>query len=108
MPSDAAIQSVWTWSLVIYAAVVIVVAVMLTLILITARRIHQGVAAIWTVGQKLANNTIHIALLHQTNHRVQAALDAAVATAGAVSAVERHTAACPHCPTCLTGQPKGA
>ncbi len=86
MPSEAAIQSVWIWSLVIYFVVVLVVAVMLTLILRTARRIHEGVSAIWTIGQKVANNTIHIALLHRTNHRVKGTLDAALVTAGAVAA----------------------
>ncbi len=108
MPSEAAIQLVWIWSLVIYFVVVLVVAVMLTLILRTARRIHEGVSAIWTIGQKVANNTIHIALLHRTNHRVKGTLDAAVVTAGAVAAIEAHAAGCPSCPACVTRGRQGA
>lgn len=102
MPSEAAIQQVWIISLVIYLVVLAVVAVLLTLILRVARRIHHGAAAIWIVGQKVANNTIQIALLMRTNHVVTDILSAAGRTASAVAAVERHAAGCPHCPTCVT------
>ncbi len=109
MPSDAAIQQVWIVSLVIYFVVVAVVATMLTLILWAAKQIHGGVAAIWTAGQKVANNTIHIALLLRTNHLASRILAAAGGTAGAVAGIERHAADCPHCPTCVVGPPgKGA
>ena len=103
MPSDAAVQQVWIASLVIYFVVVAVVAVLLTLILQTAQRIHGGVAEIWNVGQKVANNTIHIPLLRRTNHLVRQILDSAVRTAGGVAAVEQHSGACTHCPTCALG-----
>jgi hypothetical protein len=103
MPSEAAVQQVWTISLVVYFVVVAVVAVLLTLILLTARRIRSGAAAIWTVGQKIANNTIHIALLVQTNHLTRQILGKAAATAEAVEAMERHAGGCPRCPDCVTG-----
>ena len=103
MPSDAAIQQMWAVTLAVYVVVVAVVALMLTLILSTVRRIHRGAAAIWTTGQKVANNTIHIALLLRTNHLVGRTLQAATGTAGAVSALEHHAASCPHCPTCVIG-----
>lgn len=104
MPSEAAIQQVWAVSLAIYLAVVVVVAVLLTMILTTARRIREGAAAIWAVGQKVANNTIQIALLVQTNHLVSQILTGAVKTAAAVQAVEAHACQCPHCPDCVTGR----
>jgi hypothetical protein len=103
MPGEAAIQQVWIWSLVAYFAVVAVVAVLLTLILSAVERIHGGAAAIWTVGQKVANNTIQIALLSRTNHLVSRILESAGRTAAAVAAVARHAGACPHCPTCVIG-----
>lgn len=103
MPSDAAIQQVWILSLVSFFAVVIVVAVMLTLILRTVQRIHEGAAAIWTVGQKVANNTIQIALLVRTNHIVGRILQSAGRTAAAVQGVAAHAAGCPRCPACVTG-----
>ncbi len=104
MPTEAAVQQVWIWSLVIYFVVVAVVALMLTLILMTVRRIHGGAAAIWNTGQKVANNTIHIALLFRTNDVVKRILESAVRTAGAVGVVASHAQSCPHCPTCVTGR----
>ena len=70
------IRTMWTVSLVIYAVVVVVVATLLTLILRAARDIRAGVSGIWTVGQQIANNTIHIALLDATTHVVASAHDA--------------------------------
>jgi hypothetical protein len=103
MPSEAVVQQIWTISLVVLFVVVAVVALMLTLIYMTARQIHAGAAAIWTSGQKVANNTIHLALLLQTNYLAARILDAAVGTAKAVSLVEQHARSCPHCPTCVIG-----
>lgn len=103
MPSEAAVQQVWALSLAVYFAVVGVVALMLTLILRTAREIHGGASAIWTVGQKVANNTIHIALLLRTNHLASRILSAAGETAGAVAAIEQHAGHCRHCPSCVLG-----
>ena len=105
MPSDSAIQQVWITSLVIYVVVVAVVVVLLTLILQTAKQIHGGVEAIWTTGQKVANNTIQIPLLARTNHLVAQILASAVRTAGAVGAVERHSSTCPGCPACVLRGP---
>ena len=103
MPTEEAIRQVWTITLVIYVVVVAVVAVLLTMILTTARQIREGAAGIWTVGQKIANNTIQIALLVQTNHIVHRILDEAVATLGAVAAIGQHAGDCPRCPDCVTG-----
>jgi hypothetical protein len=105
MPSETAIQQVWVSSLVIYFVVVGVVALLLTLILQTVRQIHSGAAAIWTAGQKVANNTIQIPLLARTNHFVSRILESAVRTARAAAAIEQHSASCPHCPTCVIGGP---
>lgn len=107
MPTEAAVQQVWIWSLVIYFVVVGVVAVLLTMILNTTKQIKSGAAAIWASGQKVANNTIQIPLLARTNHLVAKILDSAVRTAGAVAAVEQHAASCPHCPTCVVGGSHG-
>lgn len=109
MPSEAAVTQLWIWSLVIYFVVVGVVALLLTLILMTTRQIKAGAAAIWVVGQKVANNTIQIPLLARTNHLVNKILESAVRTAGAVAAVEHHAGSCPHCPECVIGgKPGGA
>lgn len=97
----ATIQRVWISSLIIYLVVLVVVAILLTLILREARRIKAGVSAIWEVGQGIANNTIHIALLDTTNHRAGRILGAAQGVAEATGAIAAHAAGCPGCPSCV-------
>lgn len=98
-----AIQQVWMLSLVIFTVVLVVVAVLLTLILVTAKKIHGGVAAIWTSGQKVANNTVQLALLHKTNHLAGQILASAGNVAAATGAIGTHAAGCPECPACVIG-----
>lgn len=98
-PDD--IRSVWLVSLGVYFAVVAVVAVLLTLILLEARKIRLEVAEVWNVGQKIANNTIHIALLDGTNHVAGGILGSAKGIVAATSALQAHTEACPACPACI-------
>ena len=95
------VQQVWITTLVVYGIVLGVVAALLTLILTTARQIREVVAAIWVVGQKVANNTIQIALLDTTNHVAAQILDAARRVVAATAALETHAAGCPGCPACV-------
>lgn len=106
-PSAEAVAQVWTASLVIYLVVVIVVALLLVLILNTARAIRGGVSDIWTVGQKVANNTIHIALLNKTNAVAGRILASAVGVVHATAAIEAHARTCSGCPQCVL-KPEGA
>jgi hypothetical protein len=57
----------WWLSLGIFAIVTMVVAVLLGLIIATARSIDQHAAAIWTVGKQIAGNTVSIWMLDQAN-----------------------------------------
>lgn len=95
------VQQVWVLSLVIFTVVLVVVAVLLTLILRTSRAIHGGVSAIWTGGQKVANNTVQLALLHRTNHLAGRILASAGNVAAATGALATHAASCPGCPACV-------
>jgi K+ transporter len=97
------VQKVWIVTLVIYFVVLLVVATLLTLILRTARDIHGGVSAIWNVGQRIANNTIHIALLNKTNIVAGQILASAVGIVNATAGVEAHARECPGCPACIIG-----
>lgn len=97
------VQRVWVVSLAVYGVVVLVVAALLTLIVREARRITAGVAAIWTVGQKVANNTIQIALLDRTNHVAGQILQSATGVVGATAAIKSHADECPGCPACVLG-----
>ena len=101
--SPEAIQRIWITTLVIYALVLIVVAALLTFILRAARDVRNGVSTIWTIGQQVANNTIHIALLDTTNHVVAEILDSAKGVAAATAAMGAHAGHCPGCPACVLG-----
>ena len=97
------VQTVWAVTLAIFGVVVVVVAILLTLILLAAKNISGGVAAIWNVGQRIANNTIHIALLNRTNLLAGKILASAVGVVHATSAVKEHAKDCPMCPACVIG-----
>jgi hypothetical protein len=84
------VRQVWIATLVVYGIVLGVVAVLLALILGTARRIRETVGAIWTVGQKIAGNTIHLALLDTVNHVVAQIAEAARRVAAATAALPAH------------------
>ncbi len=102
-----AIHQVWILSLGVFLVVLLVVAALLTLILSTAKRIHGGVSAIWTVGQKIANNTVHLALLNRTNYLAGGILQAAVGVVSATETIATHATGCPGCPSCVLGHSAG-
>ena len=102
-PSAETIERVWITSLVIFGVVLVVVAILLTLIVVEARRIKAGVSEIWNVGQRIANNTIQIALLEKTNHIAGQILQSAAGVAGATAAIKTHAESCPGCPACVIG-----
>ena len=102
-PSAETVRLVWTVSLVVFVAVLGVVAVLLSIILRTARDITAGVSQIWNVGQRIANNTIQLALLEKTNAAARKILTSAVGIIGATSAVQSHAEGCPGCPACILG-----
>lgn len=93
--SEGAAYTVWGVSLAIGVVVIVVVAALLTLIVRTARQIETGVAGIWTVGQRVANNTVHIPMLHRTNQIVDRILERAGGIDGATAAIEEHALDCP-------------
>jgi hypothetical protein len=101
------IQRMWVVALVIYAVVLLVVAALLALILKAARDIRAGVSMIWTVGQQVANNTIHIALLDTTNHVAGEILECAKGVVAGTAALKAHAESCSGCPDCVLG-PGGA
>ena len=102
--SPETIQQVWILSLVIFAVVLVVVAILLALILTTAKQIRGGVSAIWNAGQRVANNTVHLALLNRTNHIAAQILQSAGGVAAATGAIAQHAADCPGCPECVIGK----
>lgn len=98
------IEQLWWTTLGIYVVVLLVVAALLTLILLEAKKIHAGVSEIWNVGQKVANNTIHISMLETTNHVAGQILASAKGIVAATAQIGAHAAACPGCPKCVLGR----
>lgn len=98
---QAAVTVLWWATLVLGLVVVLVVGALLAWIHREARLIHARVSAIWTVGQQVANNTIHIPDLYATNAIAARILAAVERTGHAASGIEQHARACPGCPQCL-------
>lgn len=88
---ESAMTTPWWIALGLTAVVALVVAVLLELIVRTARKIHRGVSQIWTGGTHIAANTVTIAVLQQTNHLAGALLDSAGGIARAAGRIRRAT-----------------
>ncbi len=94
------LTTIWWVSIVILLVVTGVVAVLLTMVLRTARNILSVAGDIWTTGKMVANNTIHIPLLVETNRYAGAILDTAKQIVAGAAAIEQHAEGCPGCPAC--------
>ena len=66
--SAPTVNFVWVTSLLLGVVVTIVVAILLQAVLASTRRILRVASDIWTDGQRVANNTVQIAMLDRTNH----------------------------------------
>ncbi|MBI5301727.1 MAG: hypothetical protein HY868_06300 [Chloroflexi bacterium] len=95
------VYNLWWISLVILLVVTGVVAALLTMILRTARTIDHVAGDIWTTGKLVANNTVHIPLLIETNRHAGAILETAKQIVAGAHAIEQHAAGCPGCPACV-------
>ncbi len=91
----------WWFAVVIVAVVTIVVAVLLALVIRTATAIDDEVATVWANGQRVANNTIHIAVLFKTHEYVQGILGRAGNILSSSQAIRDHAQDCPSCPKCI-------
>lgn len=101
MPSEGTAYTLWLVSLLIGGVVIVVVGLLLAAILRTARQIDAAVAQIWVVGQRIANNTVHIPLLNETNRVAGEILDRSAGIDGAAAEIEAHSGGCPSCPRCV-------
>jgi hypothetical protein len=102
--TEQAALTVWGVSLVIGLVVIAVVGLLLYLILRTAKDIEQAAGAIWVAGQRVANNTVHIPLLSETNRAAAALVNHAVNVDRATELIEQHAVDCPGCPQCVLGR----
>jgi heme/copper-type cytochrome/quinol oxidase subunit 2 len=104
--SDEAIETVWGISLLIAAVVITVVALLLGLISMTARKIQDAAGEIWIQGKFVANNTIHIPIfLATTNRVVGEVLASAQDVLKEARKVQHHIEECTGCPDCMNSEP---
>lgn len=94
----------WWIAIAVLLIVTVVVYVLLRMIISAAGKIEGTVSEIWVRGQRVANNTIHIANLYKTDEHVQGILARAGRIAGSATAIEQHAKSCPGCPACLVSK----
>ncbi len=99
-----AVYLVWGISIALLLVVTLVVALLLAMVLRTARSILNTVEEIWTTGKLVANNTVHIPLLVDTNRVAGEILETAKQILAGADAIEHHAEQCPGCPTCARSQ----
>lgn len=97
----------WWLSLGLGAVVIVVVAVLLHLVVASARRIRGTVAEIWVAGPLIANNTAHLDILREINLVAADILGAAGRIESNAARLGEHAAGCPGCPRCVTGWSQG-
>ena len=100
--------ALWAISLGIAVVVLIVVAVLLTLILRTAQAIDDGAKQIWVVGKNVANATIQLTQLKQTNQVVADVIEGATGILHNAGRIAVHAHTCNGCPSCVTAPPGSA
>lgn len=98
------LYTIWWISIVILLVVTGVVGLLLALVLRTTNNILDVAGDIWTAGKLVANNTIHIPLLRDTNRIAAAILATAKEIVGGAAAIEQHAEGCPGCPECVLSQ----
>ena len=95
--------TLWWLAIGLSVVVTLVVAVLLTIILRTARDIEDGAAVVWANGQRVANNTIHIPLLYPINAAASEILKRAGGILSTSKDIVAHAQDCPGCPKCILG-----
>lgn len=91
----------WWFAIIVVAIVTVVVAILLAMVIRTAREIDDEVAVVWANGQRVANNTIHIAALHKTLEHVEGIHGRAGRIANSAQSIKDHAEGCPSCPQCI-------
>lgn len=91
----------WWLAIVVLVVTTVVVGFLLVQVIKTAAEIKDGVAEIWVRGQRVANNTIHIANLYKTSDAVAGILGRAQRIASHSNAIKDHAESCPGCPSCI-------
>lgn len=102
--NPSTLYTIWWISIVLLLVVTGVVALLLTLVTRTGRSILDVAGQIWTTGKMVANNTIHIPMLRETNRLAGGILETAEQIVAGAAAIEQHAEGCPGCPACVLSE----
>ncbi len=80
--------TIWSYSLIAGAVVILIVAVLLILIVLTARKIDYHAKEIWLAGKNIAGNTVSIWMLKDTNLVAGDILATAKSIAGVAGSID--------------------
>src|SRR5262249_16885762 len=92
---DPTTRQLWIVSLIAAIVVVLVVAVVLELIVRTAHQINELVQQIWYGGTRIAQNTVTLALLRETNNLAGKILGSASEVSKTASRIRQKTSSRP-------------
>ena len=91
----------WWTAVAVLLVVTLVVYLLLARIIDAAGAIHAAVSEVWVRGQRVANNTIHIANHYKTDEYVEGILGRAGRIAASAVIIEQHAKSCPGGPSCF-------
>ncbi|MEO7660597.1 MAG: hypothetical protein ABIV48_13360 [Pyrinomonadaceae bacterium] len=80
--------TLWTYSLIAGGVVILIVATLLILIVLTARKIDYHAKEIWLAGKNIAGNTVSIWMLKDTNVVAADILSTAQSIAGVATGID--------------------
>ncbi len=100
---EAVNAPMWWITLGVGLVIVLVVALLLQLIVNTARRIRGTLEAIWVAGPMIANNTAHVDLVRRINLVAGHILEVAGRIVGHTERIQEHADGCAGCPHCVVG-----
>lgn len=95
MELNLTVAGFWWLILALGLVIVLVVAIMLTIIIVSARRIEHAAGDIWIAGKAIAANTVHIWHLTQTNTTAKAILGVANEIAAGAGSIDARLAKLP-------------
>lgn len=101
-------HAMWWISLAVGLVVTGVVALLLTLIVRSARRIRGTLEQVWVAGPGIAGNTVHLDLVRRINLVAADILEAGGRIVIASSRIQEHAHGCAGCPRCVTGWGEGS
>ncbi|MBA3804718.1 MAG: hypothetical protein H0X14_03270 [Acidobacteria bacterium] len=81
-------MTLWTYSLIAGALVIVVVAVLLIMLIAAANRVNKNASNIWDAGKQIAGNTVSIWMLNVTNRVAGQILETAQSINSRAAAVD--------------------